>query len=251
MSKGWTFAASVAGACGIGACALITHFDPAVTPDGGGDGGCPSTALLCEDFENGSMDGKWSRQPQAGGEWDIDSRPSPVHLGQHSLHLHADEPPDGSTSETEVAWELSIQGSWNFPLYLRAFVYWTNPLATQVANFLQLQKLDRSAGFVLYAGRSQLGWTDWGDNVTRGLSTPPSTGAWTCVEWQFNGTGGTDVEVLLDGKQNSSLGDPNTPIFRFSELDVGLLVGTTGGEPPMDLYVDDLVLANSPIGCGP
>jgi hypothetical protein len=78
----------------------------------------------------------------------------------------------------------------------------------------------------------------------------PPTGAWKCVEWQFNGSGGTDVEVLVDGTRDSSLGDPNTPIFRFSELDVGLMVDNTFVEPPMDLYIDDVVLANSPIGCG-
>jgi hypothetical protein len=246
MSKGWTFAAGVAGACGVGACALITHFDPAVTPDGG----CAtSMALVCEDFEQGPMDRKWSRQPTMGGSWSLEGSPNPVHSGQHSLHLHADAS-GVDQSETVVAWQLAKPAPWGFPLYLRAFVYWTDPLAPDVANFLQLQNEPRTAGFVLYAGTGQFGWTDWaagGDSRTSAMGPPIA--AWTCVEWQFNGADGKDVEVLFGGTK-SSLGDPSAPTFSFYELDVGLQISHLVAEPAMDLWIDDVVLDNKPIGCG-
>jgi hypothetical protein len=255
MSKGWTFAAGVTGACSIAACALVTHFDAAVTPDGGtsseGGGGCASmpSAILCEDFESGSGDGKWTTQNQTNGSWTIVGAPEPVHSGHHSLHLHADESPD-SGNQTVVDWEKSITpASWSLPLYLRAFVYWTPPLANQVANFLQLQ--NRSEGFVFYGGTDRFGWTDWGNGTTRQLQMGPTTGVWKCVEWRFEvGTTGTaDVQVFTDGMPNQSLEDNTAAIFPFTELDVGLQIDNTGGEPAMDLYVDDVVLASQPIGC--
>ena len=237
MPKVGTFVARVAAPVGITACALVTKFDPPATP-------CPSTALLCEDFETGYNSSKWTDSPQMGGSWSIEKRPQYVHWGGQSLHLHSDATTD--TGDTDVAWEAT-RGPWPSQLYVRAFVYGGSPLANDVANFLQLQNQGRSQGYVLYAGKDQFGWTAWAGNTFRGSPTPPQPAEWTCVEWAFDGA---DVEVSIGGVPNPTLGDTNAPIVPFSELDVGLLFEHTVGEPSMDLWLDDIVLDTKPIACG-
>jgi hypothetical protein len=248
MSKAWTFAAGVAGVLGVGACALVTHFDGPAVADGGG--GCVgSSALLCEDFENGACNAPWTSCPQMGGTWDLDS--THVHSGKYALHLHS-ELSDADGQEIVVAWQDAMKGGgWPFPVYLRAYLYWTEPLATEVANFFQLQNQARSTGFVLYAGTGQLGWTNWPSGPTRGLGSGPPTAQWTCVEWQFDGPSGSDVQVLyIDGGASQSLADPDASTFPFYELDIGMQIDNDEKEPAMDLWMDDVVLDTSPIPCG-
>jgi hypothetical protein len=254
MRTSWVGAAGVTGLLGIAACALVTRFDPAVTSDDastpaeGGNGGCTSTAVFCEDFESGTINNKtWNAPMDVGGTWNVDSRPDPVHSGNHALHLHSDDATQAdAATQTLVAWETT-GNQWPSTLYLRAFVWWGATLASAntVSNFLQLQNADRSAGYVLYAGTNQIGWTDWLTGDSRGVAMSPPQMTWTCVEWAFNGA---DVEVSINSQKNTGLGDMSAPMVAFSELDIGLLF--SGPEPAMDLYIDDVVLDVNPIPCG-
>jgi hypothetical protein len=241
----------IAGGLGGNACALITQFDPAVSPDAGvadaGTEGCASsTALLCEDFENGFDSSKWTDIVQTGGTALIDGPPDPVHSGLHSLHLNGD-PVDADANDTTIVWR-TLAHQWPATLFVRAFLYWDSPLAGGVTNNLELQNADRSKGFVLYTGQGGFGWTNWGDNVSRTTPVIPATGEWTCVEWSIDGTTG-DVEVSVDGVPNPALSDTTTPTFPFTELDIGMAYTHDQAEPTMDAWMDDVVLDDKPIGC--
>jgi hypothetical protein len=131
---------------------------------------------------------------------------------------------------------------------VRAFLFWAAPLASNnVTNNIELENSDRSQGFVLYSG-SVFGWTNFGSNVTRTTPSVPATGAWTCVEWLIGSSG--DVAVWVDGGKIPALEDTSTPVFPITELDVGLLFEHTSPEPAMDVWIDDVVVNDQPIGCG-
>jgi hypothetical protein len=229
-------------------CSLLTHFDPPPGTHGEGSGGpsCTSSgALLCEDFENGLDMVRWNGGVTAnGGTVAIDGAPDPVHWGSHSLHLRSDAAPaDGAT--TILAWRRTA--ALPATLFLRAFVYWRAPLPQSVANSFEIESADRSTGFVLYAGQSELGWSNFGANVSR-VASPPPTGVWTCIEWTLDGATG-DLEVTVDGTVVGALSDRAAPFFPFAELDVGMLFAHDQAEPILDAWIDDLVLDVKPIGC--
>jgi hypothetical protein len=255
MRHGWRIALCIAGGCGAAACALVTRFDPAVEPDGGGSDaageagvqGCAgSSALFCEDFENGFEASQWTDMTQVGGTATIESAPEHVHWGAHSLHLSSDAAAVDS-SNTTIAWRRA-GASWPATIYVRGFLFWAAPLASNnVTNNIELENSDRSSGFVLYSG-SVFGWTNFGTSVTRTTPSVPATGAWTCVEWLIASSG--DVAVWVDGGKIPALEDTSTPVFPITELDVGLLFQHTSPEPAMDVWIDDVVVNDQPIGCG-
>jgi hypothetical protein len=246
-----TFTACVAGVLGCTGCSLLTQFDPAVTSatDGSvaGVSACATDAgrLLCEDFEHG-LTSTWTRTVDAGGTWDIEE--SQVHSGKHALHLHTDMTADRGAT---VTWEKVTTSDWAAPLDVRVFVYWTGSLAQTVANFLQLQNRARNAGYVLYAGQNQIGWSAWATGLAEGTSSPPPTGTWTCVEWAFAApdvSGRQSVEVYVGDSLVSKLQNESAPVVNFSELDIGLSFQSST-DPPMDLYLDDVVMDTHHIGC--
>lgn len=250
MPSVWQWTGFVAGGLGCAGCALVTKFDPAKTTDAGSDGdagaGCPSGALLCEDFENGFDATKWTDIQQLGGTTAIEGTSSHVHSGAHSLHVHTDAAPMDA-NESYAEWRVT-NAPWKQELYVRAFIYWTDPLSAGAANILQLQNADRSAGFVLYAGRTVFGWTAWAPPVdSQTTNTPPLTNAWLCVEWKLFGT---DVAVSFDGGGSYSLEDSAAPTFPFAEFDVGLAFGHDSAEPAMDAWIDDVVVDTKPVPCG-
>jgi hypothetical protein len=87
-------------------------------------------------------------------------------------------------------------------------------------------------------------WTDWAQS-----NAPANAGAWECVEWQMDGSGGNndlllwvnDVEVRPVERGNYSF-----PVI--DDLWVGWVV-YQGGQANYDVRIDDLVLSTSRIGC--
>jgi hypothetical protein len=257
MPKALVFAALVAAALGSASCALVTRFDPAVSADASGDGGnsgCPASALLCEDFENG-FGPPWTDTVNSSGTVTIDGRPDPVHSGQHALHAQSDAIAAGMTGQTLAVWEKTastMQPMWPPTIYVRVWVYWGSNLAKTVANFMEVETVDMStAGYVIYSGMGGFGWSYFGPSCTNCAGTIPygdpsfPKPGWTCVVWEV----GPSIQVGLNGPNDPNLAGQGEPTFPYGDFRIGIILDQATTEPSVDLWLDDLVVDQNPLQC--
>jgi hypothetical protein len=223
--------------------------------DGASGGPCDgSSAIVCEDFENGIDQTFWQVQA-AGGTLALEQAPSPVHSGSWSLHVHIDPVTDASAAPSTEAL-LSHTASYPAGVHTRTFVY--GALPEVAANFAIYQHLgpDVYSGMALYYGNPVFGWTSWPNPPNppgmNDLDAWPGAGAWHCVEWAFDtGSAGT-VQVWLDGAEQSSLDVADAILPQsFVQASFGLALSQASATDAIDLWFDDIVIGTQLIGCGP
>jgi hypothetical protein len=256
-------AGALASLAGAAACQALLSIDPNVTIlDGGGaaaDGGAfsctGSTAILCDDFEEGDIDpGRWSII-HIGAAVSIDSTRGNAGSG-HSLHAQSD-PVDAAGA---VGLTGMLYHSETLPdhFFLRLFAYVPSPLppAGQPDIFAIVQKLGVS-GMQLYVQNSDLTFTSWANQPNLNLSsgTTFTTDGWRCVEWEIQespgGQANGSMNVWLDGQSlpELTLNDVVTP--QYNVLQFGISFGESVEQAAYDVWVDDIAVTTTRIGCSP
>ncbi len=209
-----------------------TVRDAAATADAGRNFGTDRTqffgasrcaslgAMLCEDFETGTLDTTL---------WSIVGTPPVIDTveaarGTHALHIHM--LPSGSSTTANGA--SYIKNTKLFPAleagyYARAFIYFTHlPAGTDYAHWTAFAS-STSLGEIRLSGQYQNSkslWgagTDSGSNTTTGTgdwttndNDPPNnpravpTGEWQCIEWHHDAANDTTT-FWWDGTEHASL----------------------------------------------
>jgi hypothetical protein len=223
--------------------------DQAIPPDGDGATptdllkalACPAGAIFCDDFETGDTS-KWNSVNVAGGgSLNVDN----VHpwAGSYSLDVTGTA---GSNGHAELGKNLTPLGL--STLSLRAYV---SSASVPASYTLFLALFNGTKGWAV-GGDGSGNWVVTQDSGTLAdltTNVPVPVNQWVCVELITNPPSAmflagrvrlfTDGNLILD----ATPGDFTAP----TELDVGLVRSPAGQTP--HVYVDDVALANAPIGC--
>jgi len=221
---------------------------------------CPNVSAFCEGFESGAIDpGRWGTRNEPGANT-IDVGTAHVLRGLYALHVHViNNPPlDGGFGYQQPA---IVESSTlpQSPIYVRLWVYFENSVPLIRSPLIELaEEADPygTAGF---------GWY-YSGQIESGASTPGTAqqsamhflaNNWTCVEMML-APDPTDGGTGSMGKLTIAVND--TPVSDltinaviaqppYSAMFVGLSFSPYAGEPPIDVWFDELIVDNKPIGC--
>ncbi len=255
---------------------LVRNATPAFTAsqtndsselDVSNDGTCTDEDLFCENFES------LSGSDATSSNWSIESRAATATIdstharGNKALHL--------KTTDNGMAFLVpnSFTPS-NNSFYGRMWL-WVDEFPTKpdYAHFTMVEAsgtgsstLVRPIGGQYIPGHANdtplwgVGsdggptgdWTSWQD------TTPTADSRWICMEWQLDASDNA-VNVWIDGEAKPELsvstkkhGNSGDFIFpNFNKIRLGWQLYQGGANPPQfDIWLDDLVLSNTRIGCG-
>jgi hypothetical protein len=197
--------------------------------------------LLCKSFESGEPLGNYDVVGQISR--DVEH----VYLGQYALHAHQD-----GTAALESAVALYDATIPSPDVYVRAFVWVAAPLPSNSVTFFRLQQLNapqHSLDVQLSGGYVQTRATK--TNMIMKSATAFPTGRWVCVEWHIHLASNGTSTVSLDDQAIAGLSAPqdttDSPLYDL--LVLGLESTDVGGPPARDLWMDEVVLDDKPIGC--
>jgi hypothetical protein len=236
----------------------------------GGAGGQPvaglgcgdeNDALLCEDFEGGSIDASvWSVLESNGATVTVQA--DFARDGQYALRIQLP-----SVDGAEGA--LRVEPALLFPLpnnsmFGRVHAYITpelpamhsklitarGPLADEPAQY----RLDSNAGKLnsRYVTPS-IDEIEHGGLKKLGYQMPAEE--WLCIEWHYDG-GNDEMRYWFDGEPADALTvlsteQPPWVAPAFEQLDIGWRTFQAGGAPDgYDVYYDSIVIDDQRIGCG-
>jgi hypothetical protein len=213
--------------------------------DGGWTSDCPGTFVLCEDFEDGIDAGTWTEQ----GAPALDT--TRAHSGTHSILFSAD---NTLLRTTEPFPELANN------LWGRVFVYMDQlpPGSTIVdpgpnASFAWAagNQGDTRVGFrhTRYSG----GYNYPGYDFTNTDSEVWPLDQWVCVEWHYQSdadSGQGTQDYWMNGVAQPAMHFDDHPMPAFTYFWIGMyLFGSADGGVPYEMWMDDLALDTTQVGC--
>jgi hypothetical protein len=216
--------------------------------DGGFDAGPDETgcddvhagAMLCDGFEAGAGFPDWWMNRGAAYATD------PVYRGNYSILVHS------SVASTLAYLYESFEEVTSGELYGRAYVY---VASDQTAESLVILHLEESGSPYDYAElQIQGGVLRVGArNRTAGFEyvngPPMPRDRWVCIELGFAiGTSAT-IELSVDGVPAASLPHDTTRTMPWRILYAGISNRGSAQTGTVELYMDEIVLSRSPIGC--
>jgi hypothetical protein len=205
-----------------------------------------STAPLCEDFESGSINASiWSTTTMSGGQLSVDGEH--VHRGSFALHSHTDFISNASLAVAQITAMQKLFPMLQGGFYTRVFVYLSSPAPA-------------TSDALLYAGRPS------GNGITLGLnlgmdlmqlydidnshddtsSTTMPLGTWVCLEWGLNGD---TSRAWLNGNELHDIDYTGSATGSYQTLSFGTNLFDPSNQAPTDLWIDDIIVDTSQIGC--
>jgi hypothetical protein len=247
--------AAAAGAGANPAVPPVTPLEPMETPvePGAADIPCPSDAIFCAGFEGAGFPAGTRFEPDYlaaaafGTEMTLDT--SVFRSGQKSLHM-----PEGSNYYRMLS--VAVPQTFWVRLYTRSNVGFGAMGSTHAALFMgsivapggdynadRAVEIAEQFGQVLLNVKDSLyGTSGTNPNGQPGTRLPDNT--WTCMEALFDGATGA-VQVFVEGDEIIDATGWQPPIayqsFRFGYLRFS--------SPARDVWMDDVIIAPSRIGC--
>jgi hypothetical protein len=213
--------------------------------------------LFCEDFESGMLNpARWTSSANPPTTT-LSVSMAQRHRGQYALRLQISAPDMGTYLEN---W---IEQRATFPrdtLFVRAFVRLPSgttvpPLGLGMMQVRQTAGPGKQANVELLAGRA---FNHAHDLVPPGMKSSTTVlpfDQWTCVEWRVHhaADAGTaelriwvdDIE-LTDAALVGSMQDTPWGLLRF-----GPVMQAPASAPTVELWLDEIAVHHSRIGCGP
>jgi hypothetical protein len=239
---------------GLGATvpeASPAHDAGAAVGEAGADSLCATAGMLfCDGFENGS--GAWT-VGTTRGTVAIDS--SRAFRGAHSLHAQTDAVTDNSQPMLGAGYGHVFTPAPPFPLFVRMFVYMPAPVPPSVGAFVNvLQSIPPYAGMQLNVRPpgGYLGGTGYNglDSDWSAANDVVPADAWTCVETEIDGPPSNIVHVFVSDVELTAMreGLPvNVPPLGL--LQVGLAYYAANAQPAADLWIDEVAVDGTRVGC--
>ena len=219
--------------------------------DGGSCAGVPGT-LFCEDFEgaNAPDPQRWTTQATlAGASLGIDR--SVHHSGTQSLHAQLAIDSAGATDPVAM---LNHPQPLPAHFFARFFLYVNSADVQTPEAIVNFQMHDGSAGVQVALQRNwqanlppAVAFEFWGS--TSGgfqVANPITYGRWECIQWEVNEATG-QAFVSLDGGQALSV--QVTSIAAYDVLAVGIAFAGAMAAGTYEVWIDDVAVGTSPIGC--
>jgi len=220
-----------------------------------GAGQCPPGAL-CDGFESGALGSVWDTNLDHGSVT-IDA--VHVHRGTHALHAHI-ENTAGNWAQAYASERTTFSGA---ATYVRLFVFVPASTPGGLEFYLGVieQQTDPYGGLNLQVSPTRmLGQSSF--ELAPARFAEDSTSAltwdhWACVEWEVaptsslaaGGTGG-EAKIYLNGSELAQAGLPNLVVSPgFGQLGIGVEGRQDPRLPAIDVWLDDVVIADQFIGC--
>ena len=206
----------------------LSHVDP---PDAAL--ACPTDAILCDDFESGGV-AKWTGQTESHATVVVDN--AAAHSGMYGLDITG-----MASAGAEGDVYLTIAPMTTGVLAVRAWINVSQPLTA----FDSVMTLGPDFGTHLEVSSDVNLWrvidgaADYDSDVTT-----PALGTWTCVEVDYDYD--TPSVAVFVGSATAISSTVSAPGPAFARVAVGLTFGQAAGAA---LFVDDVVIATSHIGC--
>ena len=222
-------------------------FEPSDAGTFFGAARCTSDLLICDDFEGETIDPAiWSYTAGSGtGFAAVDT--TQAARGSKALHLRS-----GVQVHAKDAWPFMANG-----FYLRAFMYWGQPIADWHRTYFWAIDPSQSAAFTLGSYHGQLGINEYGpNNGDTGVAARDNlpVGRWACVEWQVNPANDEvhvwvdEAEVPAEAQNPFQVPDmhvTNWAPMMWNELVIEMITST----PTDELWIDSLAVDSARIGC--
>jgi hypothetical protein len=217
--------------------------------DGPGPVGCAnSNAILCEDFEEGLDGNTWTGEVTNGAIVFVDT--SNPHRGARSLHATAFAvPPDASrfSPTAQLVHPVVLPQT----VYIRTFVYFSAIPMPAETFVLTQQNHPNYTGIEVELQGGQWAITDWTASPSVNDNQAPAANAqqWHCVEWMVQQAANGATDVWLDGQELTGLHLTNLPVPDLEVIKVGLTFYYPPSQPQYELWLDDIYVDTSPVGC--
>jgi hypothetical protein len=241
---------------------LSRSFSDASIDAGGGSRCATAGLLLCDGFENGFNSAVWAKRIDRrddGGMPTVDVDTTRAYRGTHALHAHVDP-----INSVDSYLQAKVRQDTAAPApvtYLRAFFYLSSSLMTENAGLMSVdQEAEPYGGMFIDFDTNKL---DTGTYVVDpGFHFGPSVKTipfdqWFCLEWevvegvpQTTDMGTGSIRVWLNDTEIPEFTQgamPNQPFFGSSSF--GLELNASRSLPALDLWVDEIAVDDSPIGC--
>jgi len=209
---------------------------------------CPGTFKICEDFEAATLNGTlWTQDTDDSGTFTIDT--TRAYRGKQSLHIHD----NGGAANSSPFTNLTTFSQ--FPLsgtaYVRAFFYFPPGYPN---NFSQAMNFSNAGGSGAAFG------TKNGHPVLNDYSPPAAfnestttfpTGQWVCLSMSIPQTASTGtVKVFVDDMEVTDVTANGVGTPSMSHIYIGVdWVNNSSSVPANDIWVDEIVINDSPVPC--
>jgi hypothetical protein len=199
---------------------------------------------LCEDFESGALAARWTQHATKGTVGVDQVR---VHGGAYAFHAHT----NASTPNNNLS--ANIAESETFPLlqagvFLRAFLYLPSPAPASTGILFVVKQGGVGDELDVDSPGAPLLFYEFNSNpdvsVTSATAFP--TDRWVCLEWQVLSG---ESRTFLDGVEVTDLHRTGLKVLAFDTLEVGLDFFSSANQPAYDLWIDDVAVNGSRIGC--
>jgi hypothetical protein len=217
------------------------------TKDGGAkqDGGIDcagSSAALCEDFESGKINASVWTMMTMNGQVSVDG--VHAHRGSFALHAHTPFIQNASLGNAEITTD-QVFPKLQSGFFVRVFVYIESPppLIPDALVYAQRGTVD-GMNFGLDSGDVQIYDIDL-DNSEQSSTAMP-VGTWTCLEWSLDGD---SSKVWLNGNQVHDIDYMGSSHGPYVSLSFGTSLFQPNAQAATDLWVDDIIVDTSQIGC--
>lgn len=201
------------------------------------------TAFLCEDFESGIDPVRWEKNLSTGSSLVVDE--ARFHGGKSSLHATAVTQAPGVEAKAQLNHEEPTPEQ----AFVRFYAWVEPPAVDDVVVSVFMQGGDPFLGMNLrVTPLGLLTLTNWAEepdgNYDGSTSIPPDK--WACVEWSVDRTTGK-VSVIQDGEPSVSF--TAATLIDANWFQIGALLTYPGAGDETRVWVDDLVIDTTPIGC--
>jgi hypothetical protein len=210
--------------------------------------------LLCEDFENGLDTTKWPSSDNVNATVGIDG--TQHHRGAYALHAHM--PALSSASAVGVQGDINHLAPMPSPVFIRAFVMFSSALPPSVESFVVAQSTQApypGLQIEIWQQNGNYAVTDWAQSPVLNLSTGPQAAAatWNCIEWELqppaSGTATSTMDLWVDSGEVSGLHLTNVTLSNVGQLTFGLGFYQVTTLPACDMWIDDIYVDTSRVGC--
>jgi hypothetical protein len=213
---------------------------------------CPSGAVVCDGFETASLAPEW-KNVSMNATISLDT--SCAYRGSQSLRVQSDPVPSAGTARgTIVDDDASVVLS---DYYVRAFVWWTGPASANSIRLIDIiQSSQPGHGILLAVQNGGFNIHNTIISADTANMVPLPTDRWTCLQLEVHVGNSGAVKLWIDGSTTPAISMvgiqtmPTPPAAPLGQVNVGLgIYGTDTAQPAIDLHVDEVVIATSPVGC--
>jgi hypothetical protein len=231
---------------------LAVRADLAGVDLAGGDASvaslCPGTFKICDGFETATLDARWTSDLH-GGTITVDT--SRAYRGASSLHLHTDAAATaGFTPFANLVTYSTLP--YTTTAYARAWFFFPSNYSSefnQVLNFSE--STGQGVAFATAGGHPILNDYSTPNSYMQSATVTLPTNQWVCLSLSLSqtGTSGTVKQLVNDVEvSDTTFASAATPAMDHIYLGLDW-VGNPASFPATDLWMDEVVINDSPVGC--